>query len=252
MTILINRDELDPRVIAGGCLVGILSTVEPDILALNEGWFSDPLENIREIPRNPDMLCAFLADMLGPASQDPPAGEYAWHAISENGQPTGISLLLSADQQATPKHIGVGFRHQYRRDEIKVTGYVCLPLIALMADDFPAFVMGKSPSPIEVAVEIEASFLARSITFNAFKIEGSICFDGTAPALKASFLDEAGDPVEVVQQLKELLDGSATDLINAALAQPYILSWLCANFGTSEQTVGKILENFVSFIMFLE
>lgn len=244
MAITIDPIELDPFVLDSAVLLGLLEKRDAQPLALNEDWFEHPAEYIRDIPKSPERLLHLLADMLEPAALGISSNGDAWYPIGQNGEPTGLYIILSADHAASPAHAGVGLWKEFCQDGINITPRLRLPLFAMVPEKDPSFALGESGTPLELVMSVDSSknpFKAGSRTFTTLHIQAEIYFDGTAPTLAVSFLDKDGDPVRMLPSLQALLEGSAGDWIDVVLDTAPVRAWLNSSIGSSEQTPGTLL-----------
>jgi hypothetical protein len=230
MSITINYDDLDGIVKDIGLLLDLLQDSD-DHLILNEGWFGNPMNSIKGIPKRPRPMLDLLTDILDePDDTITVVNGLSWYRVSEEHP---IYLVLPKQDTADPAVIGVGMASAYKKEGnnngVTITPYLYFPLFSLSSTQNPAFVLGQTGNPIKIGGEVtmDKALTVQGKQLKTLTIDSSIYLDGTLPHLSVDFhLPNMSFP-----DLNSLLIfPDISDIFNELLQFPLISDWLKISF----------------------
>ncbi|WP_299139549.1 DUF6603 domain-containing protein [uncultured Tateyamaria sp.] len=236
-------DAIDARLKDIGVLVGLLTPAGSNV-ALNLGWFENPVQYIEAIPANRDAILDLLRDLLGDASGISPDGN-AWFQIKYDDTETPVYVVLPKDNDGDSSVVSLGLYHTLSDDgPINASLWAAIPLFELPLTS-SIVVTGSASDPITLALDIKTSgtFAFPDGTFNGLEFKGFVTFDNP-PSFELDFL---GMTPPAPQSTVKTLDGLVAALetlsnwINPMLAQANVAAILGQTIPSTGTTLGAVL-----------
>jgi hypothetical protein len=197
----IGPDDLDPVLLQLGLLVGLLGPAGSDgRYPIDEGWFSDPLSALEDIPSQRaaelvKLVEALLGSTSGSALGVPVQAEQrSWYPFlpSDGGTPSPFYLVAPQELDDTDVVVGVGFREAFEVAGATITAFAYLPLLEMGSKlTSPQFVLGSDAQPAQVGLEVNGLTLgAGGVSFDGLQFATEIYFT-RAPGVELVFLNLA-------------------------------------------------------------
>lgn len=245
-----------------GTLVNLIS-VSGEIAQLNAQWFTNPWgddtnHNINGIPYRPSELLTFIDHILSPAADSLPEAATAkspcgtalrWYPIRNGTEDSGVFIVLSdpiADYSKTPGYIGVGLCGTKKLPEgYSATLTLYLPLYSADASNGGkvVFCSGDAPAQALLSLSNNEKFSYDGTPFSTIQIQGTVGFNnGIQPTLSAAFLDDTGNAVCDFTSLDDFLSSSAVAVINQALEEDSVNTWLNEPVSSNSPSPGNVLQ----------
>lgn len=267
---MINKEQLEEVVMAAGAFLGLL-TPKPgneDSFEVNEDFFKDPSEVIKESgDRLNDLIDLFYA-VLGTSKNKPPAGSppvfdsanwlMVQNPVNGGKSPLYIVVPEQSDGDAPDSgQIGLGalIGADYPKTHFGAEIYVYIPLFNYSTTG-TTFLLGQDDASFQIGINISDTekfiykpVTGEEVTFTGINISSSIFFSEKLPEFKLEFENLTGtDLNSKYSKLSSLLQPNVDNWLGTALLNnPIVGNYLRKNIleNTNAElvvTLGSLLE----------
>lgn len=219
--------ELGSAVSALGRLVGLL-TGKADDVALNTGWFQDPLGALRKTGTRLNCLADLAASVLGPPEGTPPEvfSGAQWYGLPNPllGTPTPLRLVTGRPGEAAGQ-LGAGVLDRVQLGELTIEAFAYVPFVsygdpAHGGDAAP--LLGTADGPVQLRLRASSAevFGVDGVTFSAMQLDARVYLAAEDPSFTLAFEGLTGtDKPAQYDRLADLLDPDVLEWIGEAVVQ---------------------------------
>lgn len=240
-----QQSELGADLAALGQFIGLLTTASDGSIAINKGWFADPLGALKQSARQIQSLVQLINSLVGPAVADPPNvfPDAQWYRIpSPISGETTVFHVITPKPSDTAGEIGLGVLHDFAGGNLTIQTFLYVPAIAFSSTGL-VFIAGSAAHPCQFGLRVisSAPFTVNSTSFNSVKIKAEIFFADQTPSISLEFDDTSDNPVKgPLKSLDAIRQPKVVELLLEVIAQSDL--WLRLYVADLPFTAGDLLE----------